>query len=234
MLISIQQPEFMPWMGYFDKVVNVEKVVFLDNVQFKKRYFENRNKIRSKDGWIWLTTPVITKGRFNQDINEVLIDNEKNWQDKIAKTLIINYQRSPYWNEVGLDFIDLIKSKWNKLIDLNISIIQFFLNLFEINRPWVLASDLKTKNSGSDLILEICQKTNASHYLSGSFGKNYLNEEKFISNNVNLAYQDFKHPEYSQIHNGFIHSMSILDLYLNHGIEGKDLLASKNEISKTR
>ena len=234
MLISIQQPEFMPWMGYFDKINNVDKVVFLDNVKFKKRYFENRNKMRNKDSWIWLNVPVISKGKFKQNINEVLIENANNWRDKITKTLKLNYSSTPYWNDVGPDFIDLIKSKWIKLIDLNIAIIQFFLNSFEINRPWVMASDLKTKNFGSDLILEICQKTNASHYLSGSFGKNYLNEEKFISNNVNLAYQDFKHPEYSQIHNGFIHSMSILDLYLNHGIEGKDLLASKNEISKTR
>ena len=99
----------MPWMGYFDKINNVDKVVFLDNVQFKKRYFENRNKMRNKDSWIWLNVPVISKGKFKQNINEVLIENANNWRDKITKTLKLNYSSTPYWNDVGPDFIDLIK-----------------------------------------------------------------------------------------------------------------------------
>ncbi len=226
MIISIQQPEYFPWLGFFDKILSVDKVVFLDNVQFKKRYFENRNKIRTSQGWTWVNTPVITKGRFDQRITDVTIDNSHPWQRKIISTLRHNYAKAPYWNQSGEQLCELIAKPWDKLVDFNLAVIFFFIEKLDIKRECCKASSLDTQKSGSNLILEICKKMNATKYLSGRDGKNYLNEEDFIAEDIEVIYQDFRHPIYTQFHREFMPAMSIADLYFNHGPKSASIIKS--------
>jgi len=226
MIISIQQPEYFPWLGFFDKTLSVDKVVFLDNVQFKKRYFENRNKIRTPEGWTWINTPVITKGRFDQNISDVMIDNSHPWQRKIISTLRQNYGRSLYWNETGEQLCELISRPWGKLVDFNLAVIFFFMEKLDIKREYRMASSLNTQKNGSDLILEICRKMNASQYLSGRDGKNYLKEKDFVAEGIEIVYQDFRHPIYTQFCGEFMPAMSIVDLYFNHGPESTAIIKS--------
>ncbi len=231
MMISIQQPEFFPWLGYFDKMLQVDKIVFLDNVQFKKRYFENRNKIRTPQGWVWLNVPVKTKGRYTQMIREVEIDNSQHWQRKIVSALEHSYKKTQYWNDFGIQLCRFVWRPYHYLLDFNIAIIQACMQRLGIEREWYMASSLQTKQVGSDLILEICRKMDASDYLSGSFGRDYLKENDFHINNINVHYQNFIHPVYEQIHGKFEPAMSIVDLYFNHGPKSINIL--KNNL-KTR
>lgn len=224
MIISIQQPEYFPWLGFFDKLLSADKVVFLDNVQFKKRYFENRNKIRTFDGWGWIMTPVLTKGRFKQRIMDVMIDNSQLWQRKMISTLVQNYRRAPFWAEGGEQLRELITRRWERLVDFNLAVIGFFTEKLEIKCDYCLASSLGTKYTGSQLILEICKKMNASQYLSGRDGRNYLDEKSFLASGIEVIYQDFKHPVYSQFHGRFMPNMSIADLYFNYGHESIDII----------
>ena len=230
MIISIQQPEYFPWLGFFDKLLSVDKVVFLDNVQFKKRYFENRNKIRTFDGWGWIMTPVLTKSCFKQKIMDVMIDNSQPWQRKITSTLAQNYKSSPFWTESGEQLRELITRRWERLVDFNLAVIEFFMEKLEIKREYCLASSLDTKCTGSQLILEICKKMNASQYLSGRDGRNYLDEKSFLASGIEVIYQDFKHPVYSQFHGQFMPNMSIVDLYFNHGHESIDIIKGKEAL----
>ncbi len=230
MIISIQQPEYFPWLGFFDKLLSVDKVVFLDNVQFKKRYFENRNQIRTFDGCGWIMAPVLTKGRFKQNIMDVMIDNSQPWQRKIISTLAQNYKSSPFWAESGEQLCELITRRWERLVDFNLAVIDFFMDKLEIKHDYCLASSLGTKCTGSQLILEICRKMNASQYLSGRDGRNYLDEKSFIASGIEVIYQDFKHPVYSQFHGRFIPNMSIADLYFNHGRGSIDLIKGKETL----
>ncbi len=224
MMISIQQPEYFPWLGYFNKMLSVDKVVFLDNVQFKKRYFENRNKIRTHQGWAWIVTPVLTKGRFKQNIMDVEIDNSQAWQKRIINTLTLNYKKTPFWKEGGEELCELINKPYARLVEFNLSIILFLMDKFNIEKDYCLASSLDTKYSGSNLILEICRKVNADKYLSGRDGRNYLNENDFTADGIELVYQDFDHPVYPQLHREFISNMSMIDLYFNHGPESVGLI----------
>lgn len=217
MFISIQQPEYFPWLGYFDKLIKVDKVIFLDNVQFKKRYFENRNKIRTAEGSTWLMTPVKTKGLYKQSIKDVIIDNTQPWQRKIINSITLNYRKSPFWNEIGDELCELVDLTWDRLLDFNLAIILFFMKKLDIEREWCLSSSLGTSSSGKDLILEICEKENAKCYLSGRDGKKYLDELSFEEKNISIIYQDFIHPEYCQFQGGFESFMSIADLYFNYG-----------------
>lgn len=231
MIISIQQPEYFPWLGYFDKLLSVDKVVFLDNVQFKKRYFENRNRVRTRQGWTWLTTPVISKGLYTQNIMDVRIDNTGPWQKKIAATLVHSYGGSPFWNEGGEELCELISRPRERLVDFNLAVIFFFMNKLGIAREYVLSSSLATEHSGSQLILEICRKLKAGRYLSGRDGRNYLQEKDFALNGIDIVYQDFKHPVYAQLHGGFMTNMGIADVYFNHGRGSIDIIQKAGAVN---
>jgi WbqC-like protein len=229
LLISIQQPEFFPWLGFFDKIKQVDKVVFLDNVQFKKRYFENRNKIRTKTGWSWIRVPVIAKGRYTQLINEVEIDNSQKWQQKLVNSIKCNYSNKPHWfSSGGEELCELIsKKEYTRLVEFNLEIISFISSKFKSESEYkmILASSLGTENKGSDLIHEICMKVGAKKYLSGRDGKDYLDEKKFKESSIQVLYQDFKHPVYEQHSSeGFLDTMSAIDLLFNYGCDGLEIL----------
>ena len=219
MIISIQQPEYFPWLGFFDKLLQVDKVVFLDNVQFKKRYFENRNRIRVKNGACWIRTPVVSKGRFRQLIMNVEIDNTQAWQRKLTETIRHSYSKTKYWKAGGEDLCQLIESKpYTHLVDFNFAVIFFIMKKLGIGCDYLLASSIGTTSSGSDLILEICKKIKARVYLSGRDGRKYLHEGPFKKAGIEIIYHDFVHPVYHQHHAGaFMPAMSVIDLFFNHG-----------------
>lgn len=218
MFISIQQPEYFPWLGYFDKMHQVDLVVFLDNVKFKKRYFENRNKVRTATGWTWVRTPVLVKGRYEQRIDEVEIDNSQPWQRKLSSTIRHSYAKAPRWLEGGgEDLCQLIEDcTETRLVEFNLAVIAFMAERFGIAKPTIRASTLGTMSTGSELILEICRKVGAETYLSGRDGRNYLDEATFAAAGIAVKYQDFNHPIYTQYHGPFEPGMSGIDLMFNH------------------
>ena len=107
MKVAVHQPQYLPWIGYFDKIIKSDCFVFLDKVQYKHREFQNRNKIRSKDGWMWLTVPVISKGKGRQSIDEVEIDNSLDWQKDHCRSLQVCYGKSEYFDEYFPFFEDI-------------------------------------------------------------------------------------------------------------------------------
>ncbi|MBI2251217.1 MAG: WbqC family protein, partial [Armatimonadetes bacterium] len=229
MKIAIQQPECLPWPGFFDKMANCDVFVLLDNVQFKKRYFENRNKIRTKDGWQWITIPVKVKGKYKQRINEVEIDNSINWQKKVLGTLTYNYIKAKYYNEYFDNFEKIILKKYDKLIDFNLNFINLFKEILKIETKIILASILNINEEGSDLILNISEKLGAEVYISGPDGAKYLREEEFKEKGIKIIYHHYLHPVYKQIYETFIEGLSIIDLIFNCGAESLKILKNENK-----
>lgn len=223
--ICIAQPEHLPWLGYFDKISRVDVFVFLDNVQFKKRYFENRNRIRSPKGWVWLTVPVRSKGRFDQLIQEVEIDNERNWQRSHWKTLQLNYGRAACFDRYCEYLEDIyIRRLWSGLIELNTHLIRWGAEQFSLKPKFLLASELGVEGCSSELLLAICQKLEATTYLSGVSGKDYLDEGLFREHGITIEYQEFHHPIYRQLYNPFEPCMAFIDLLFNYGPESRKIL----------
>jgi hypothetical protein len=221
----VHQPQYLPWPGFFHKVGKSECFVFLDTVQFKKGDFQNRNRIRRPNSWIWLTVPVRNKGRFKQKICEVEIDNKLNWQRKHLLSMRINYGRSPYFRDLEKFFEKVYNSSWKYLIDLNVYLIEFFLKYLEIDTPIYYESKLKTTRKSTERIIEICQKVGADTYLSGRGGKAYLDESKLKQAKIKVIYQEFKYPVYKQRFNdNFIPDLSIVDLIFNCGKKSKELI----------
>lgn len=228
MIISTHQPQYLAWLGYFDKIAKSDMFVFLDRVQYKPREFQNRNKVRTSTGPIWLSVPVISKGKGRQQIDSVKVDNELSWQRKHLETFKSCYGKAEFFDDYN-DFLKQIYTKkWESLVDLNIFIISYILKRLEIDIPIYLESGLDIHNTATDRIIDICRKLKVDTYLSGAGGKGYLDEARFPQAGIKLIYQEFKHPVYKQQfmkkEDDFIPCMTILDLLLNEGPRSREIL----------
>jgi len=229
MILSVHQPQYIPWIGYFDKIIKSDGFVFLDHVQYKAREFQNRNKIRTKTGFIWLTVPVNSKGLGRQLICDIEIDNSLPWARQHLLSLKSWYSHADFFKDYFPFFESTYSVKWERLIELNIHIINFILKNLSIPTPIFFESKLNISTAKTDRIIDICKKLKADTYFSGIGGKDYLEAEKFTRENIGLTYQHFTHPLYKQqfCKNGtdFLPYMSILDLIFNEGPKSREILS---------
>ncbi|CAB1080888.1 hypothetical protein JY97_09290 [Alkalispirochaeta odontotermitis] len=216
MIIAVHQPQYLPWLGYFDKIRRADMVCFLDNVQYKKNDWQNRNRIKTAQGWQWLTVPV--HYRFPQKITEVTINNTVKWKKKHLQALISNYSRAPFFDDYLHIFKEVFAKPWESLSDLNIDLIKRLAGALGLDRkPFVKASDYDLGTDPTDRLVDICKIVMADTYLSGRDGVKYMNMERFKESGIGIVIQDFKHPEYPQLFEGFQSHMSIVDLLFNCG-----------------
>lgn len=224
-LISIHQPQYLPWFFFYQKILDSNKFVFLDNVNFQKNGLHNRNKIKTKDGDLWLTVPVIKSSGLH--INEIKIDNKQEWIKKHLKTIDESYGKSSFYKKYKNEFCDIYEKDYKNLSELNISLIKFFLRLMEIDVPIYLSSEMNIHENGSSLLLEICKKLNADCYLSGPGGVNYLNQNIFLKDNVKIKYLQKKTIlPYDQFHRhiNYMPNLSMLDFLFCVGEKWKDYI----------
>lgn len=226
-MISIRQPGYFPYIGFFKKIQSCNIFVYLDDVQYERGDWDNRNKIKTSNGSMWLTVPVYNKS--GQKLNEVQISYDTNWNIKHIKAIELNYQKTLYFSNYWDSLKNILEKKWSKLIELNLALIEYVNQALDINTQTIRSSDLKINSVGSQRLMDICKKLKGSTYLSGEMGKDYLDEKIFHKENIKVIYEKFQHPTYSQIHGSFIPNLSILDLLFNEGEKSKDiLLKSKN------
>jgi hypothetical protein len=228
MIIAIHQPEFMPWLGFFDKMMRVENYVVFDHVQFKKRYFENRNRIKFNDQPMWLSVPVKSKGKYLQPINEVETDNSTDWQKKLWESIRHVYSKSPCFGQYGPELKTIIfAGPYLRLIDFNLAIINWLRSVLRIDTPFFFSSQLEVDDfKASDLIREICHRMKADRYLCGPSGKDYLHIDDFKRAGIEIVWQEYEHPAYPQPGNDFIPYMSTIDLVFNCGPASRDIILS--------
>jgi hypothetical protein len=215
-IVAIHQPNFLPWLGFFYKILKSDIFVFLDNVQFSKNSYQNRVKIKSSQGATWLTVPVLHN--FGQLTKDVKINNKEPWREKHLKTLEMNYKRAAYFKPI-FELLQEIyfKEEWELLVDFNIELISNISKFLGIKTEMIRASSLNVGGKSTDLLINIVKELNASVYLSGKGGANYQDEEKFKVNGIKLIYSDFKHPVYPQPWGEFIEGLSIVALLFNCG-----------------
>jgi hypothetical protein len=214
-IVTIHQPEHLPWLGFFHKISQADLFVILDSVQFRKNYFQNRNKIRTANGWTWLTVPV--KRNINTLIKDVEIDNNQNWRKKCWNSIYFAYKKAPFFSEYSNILEKIYKRDWINLRELNIQLIKQFLSFLSLEPKILKSSEMDVHGKGSKLILNICKKVDADTYISGIFGKEYLKLSDFKEAGIEVIFQEFHHPIYKQLYEPFISGMSIIDLLFNHG-----------------
>lgn len=228
MIVSVHQPQYLAWLGYFHKIYKSDCFVFLTDVQYKDREFQNRNKIRAQDSWIWLTVPVISKGKGRQKISQVAIDNSLPWQRKHWQSLKTGYGSAAFFDAYAGFFETFYAKHFDRLADLNIELIRYLMDELEIKTQIRFDTELGIEGARTDRIIEICEKLGADTYLSGAGGRDYLEEGKFAAHNIKLVYQDFAHPVYQQSFAGrtheFIPYLAAVDLLFNQGAQAKEIL----------
>jgi hypothetical protein len=224
MILAVHQPQYLPWLGYLHKIAACDLFIFLDDVQYKKREFQNRNKIKTPQGPLWLTVPVVTKHKQLQKINEVMIDNETGWNGDHWKSIERNYAHADFLGEHRAFFEKLYGAGHDSLSALSMEIIEYMLSYLMINTTRKLSSEFNLTSTSTERIIDLCKKTGADAYLSGAGGKDYMDEALFQKNGIRLMYQDFKHPEYKQLHGKFEPYLSAADLLLNCGPESRAIL----------
>jgi hypothetical protein len=223
MIAAVHQPQFMPWLGYFDKIVRSETFVFLDNVQFKKNEFQNRNKIKTAQGWMWLTVPVLYK--YPEQIDEVKINNRIDWRKKHVRSLAINYQKAPYFPAIFPEVEQFYAEDSASISEVNRESVHMLLRMLGVQREIVIASALgHLPEKPSERLAAICESLGADTYLSGAGGRAYLDLEPFNKRGITVKFQAFNHPVYPQLYGDFIPNLSLLDLLFNCGPDSLKIL----------
>lgn len=217
MIVSIHQPNFIPWIGYFYKIAQSDIFVLLDDVNYSKNSFINRNKIKTPNGEQWLTIPVIHSGKFGQKINEVQLQFfEKNLR-KVKNSLQSNYSKSTYFKEI-FEIFEKYDDFSASLSEFNEYFIISILEYLDIKTKIVKSSDLKNVSGEStERLVSICKELGADKYLAGFGSKNYQDDELFSSKNISPIVSKFEHPLYNQLWGDFISNLSIVDLIMNEG-----------------
>jgi len=217
-VVAIHQPQYLPWLGYFDKLDRCDVFCLLDTVQYKKNEFQNRNRIKTAEGWQWLTVPATY--RFPQRINEVGVNQTVDWQRKHLQALKTNYSKAPFFDTYYPSFEKFYQKPYELLVDVNVASIELLVQLLDFERKLVLASSIQVETEDPTLrLVEICRILGGDSYLSGRDGAKYMDVDMFASHQINIFFQDFNHPQYPQCYGSFEPNMSVVDLLFNCGPE---------------
>lgn len=217
MRAAILQPSYLPWPGHFFWAFHCDTFIFLDDVQFTRRDWRNRNKIKTAKGPQWLTVPIITKGKFNQIILETKIDNSINWRKKHWLSIKHHYSRAPYFKSYEMVLQEIYLRDWDYLVDLSIYSMAAISKLIGLKTIFIRSSKIKVTGTKTERLVNICKKVGATEYLTGERAKSYIKEELFKIEKIKIVYQDFKPIVYPQLYGEFVPYLSMLDMLLNCG-----------------
>ena len=227
-VVCVHQPDFIPWIGFFHRLLKSNIFVMLDNVQLLRQGWHNRDKIKTASATMWLTVPIKWKGNFKQLINEAEIDNSQSWRQKHLKTLHFWYKKSPYFDTYFPQIEEIYSRGQQKLVELNIDLLEFLLQAFEIEVKTLFASSLNVTGKSTGLMVEIVKAVGGDTYLSGIGAKDYLDVQKFEQVGLKVIWQAFEHPVYPQLHGEFIPNLSSLDFLFNCGDKCPEILRNSS------
>ena len=224
----IIQPTYLPWLGYFDLIDQSTVFVFLDNVQFQKRSWQQRNQIRTPKGLEWLTIPVSVKGRYHQLIREVEIMQSSSFPHDHIRAIELNYRRAPYFNNYFPKLREILSEEETLLHKLNIRLIHWLASEIGIEAKFELSSQFPAQGRRSELLVDVCKAVDAHRYFSPIGSATYLSEERevFRRNSIEVLFHNYDHPEYQQAFEPFIPYASAIDLLFNEGSNSLDVIRS--------
>lgn len=228
MILTAHQPVYLPWLGLFHKIALSDRFCIFDIAQYQTKDFNNRNKIKTNAGPIWLSVPVESKGHLEKKLCDIKIINN-GWNRKHFKSIDLAYRKAPFYTDYIGELETILASKsYTYLADLNFATLEFGLKSLGINVPIVTASAYDFQGYKSDLVLDMCKKLGASDYIFGAQGSNYADVDSFLRSGITPHFQEYKHPVYPQLHGEFEPYMSVIDLLFNVGPKSFEVMMSGN------
>ena len=228
--IAILQSNYIPWKGYFDLINMVDEFILYDDMQYTRRDWRNRNKIKTPNGLVWLTIPVEVKGKYFQKINETKV-NEKDWAKKHWHQIKENYSKTKYFKDYKDIFEELyITCDEEYLSQINYKFITTINKILGITTKIRLSSEFELVDGQTEKLLGICKDCDADIYISGPAAKGYFDEELAKKENIKVEWMDYSgYDKYEQLYPPFEHGVTILDAIFNLGPESKKILISKRD-----
>lgn len=223
MRVAISQSNYIPWKGYFDMISQVDEFVLFDEVQFTRRDWRNRNKIKTAQGLHWLTIPVASKGQYTQKISETRI-SETGWAEKHWSSIQNSYARAEAMPLLRQTLADLYTAAGGleRLSEVNELFLRFFCEKLGITTRLRQSSEYHLVDDRNERLLSICLQAGATTYLSGPAAREYLDVDRFQSAGIEVEWMTYSgFPEYPQLHGPFEHALSIVDLFLNTGDQAR-------------
>ena len=243
MRAAIMQPTYLPWCGYFALMDSVEQFVLLDTVAFSKRSWQQRNRIKTPRGTLWLTVPVLSKGQRGQLISDVRIDESRNALTAHRKTIEHSYKKAPFFAAYADALFDILASPPARLVDLNFRLIKWLRGVLGIESELLCAStlikatdieELRRSDIRIERLARICEQVGADEYLSppGSFEYVEQGQEAFTRRGITISYHHYEHPIYDQSHSSFVPYLSVIDLIFAHGPNSLDIIRQGHRETK--
>jgi hypothetical protein len=234
-IISGHQPAYLPWLGFIHKAMLADVFIYMDDVQYLERDWQNRNQIKvSSDATTWLTIPVDLKGSASRRIADILIKKEQcreedKWNFRHWRTLQASYGRAPYFSHYREFFESLLLgTQWERLVDINLAILKKIFEWFEIDTELVIGSEQNFSQKKSELILEHARTFNADMVVTGTHGRDYIDTTSFLEKNIKIVFQEYVHPQYPQRFGTFLPNLSFVDLLFNCGPQSREIVLSGN------
>ena len=228
MLLTAHQPVYLPWLGLFHKIALADIFISFNQVQYLPKDWNNRNRIKTPNGPIWLTVPVLKSEHRQKTISDIEINNNFPWRRKHWRSIYLNYKSAPYFNKYSSFFEDIYKREWRKLTELNEHMLRWFIDILGIKVKFLDASQFQFKGKKNALVLDMCTQIKADVYIFGELGKDYADIKSFEQHDIKVVFQKYQHPVYPQLHGEFVSHVSIIDLLFNCGERSLDILTKDN------
>lgn len=219
-VVVIHQPDFIPYLGFFDRLLKADIYVVFDNVQYVRssRGWTSRDKIKTRNGEKWISVST-QKAPRDTAINQILLSEDERWRKDNLNLIMENYKKSSYYDEIMPYIEQLYQFRAERMMDFNLESIKLLMRLFNIEIEIVMASDLNPEGKSNELIIDIMKRLGCRKYLSGVGARDYYKAELYEDAGIEVIWQDFKHPIYPQQFGEFIPYLSSIDLLFNCGIE---------------
>ena len=217
MKLAAHQPLFLPPLNFFFKMNQANIFLLADHLQYSTNADLNRGKIKTINGPEWLTVPVLSKGKSQQQINAVEIDNHENWQKRQLRTIFINYQNAPYFELYRDQLEEIYLRPWKKLCDLTVALITFFQSQLFIKAKIIRMSELNLSGATNEQIISAMRQSKCKQYVAEEQFQPFINESHFNAAGFKVNFIKYIQPKYYQQFNEFESGLSILDLLFNEG-----------------
>jgi hypothetical protein len=221
--VCIHQPDFLPYLGFFHRLLTTDHFIYLDDVQFIRRGWQHRDQIKTRDGVAWLTLS-IQKGHYHQQIREVLLSTDDKWVEDNLNLIRQAYAKSKYFNDVFPLVQSIYQAGHARMLDFNLAFLNLAFVLLDINVQTSLSSELNSAASSTRRLVDLVTAVQGKNYLTGNGSRDYLDESLFNKAGINVIWQNFKHPVYPQLHGDFVPMLSCLDLFFNCGSHSGEIL----------
>jgi hypothetical protein len=211
------QPAYLAWMPLFERMKMSDVFVYLDDVEYSKNSFHNRNRIKTPDGPLVLTVPVLYSGNSKAFISQIRIDYTQNWQVKHLKSIQQNYQKAKYFEEVSGGLQAILMNKQETLADLNVTLLEFFRNYLGIQTPCYRSSRISVEGTANEKLINLCRYFGADYFIVKPGTEDYHPVEFFRSRGVEFKLFTARNEAYPQLYGDFLPYMSVLDYAMNCG-----------------